>query len=635
MCGFLTYFDIENNYIPELLQNGLSALTHRGPDNEGIFQDKDIFLGHRRLKIIDLSDSANQPMSCENGRYWIVYNGEIYNFQELRQFLTSKGYLFKTKGDTEVLLKLYQELEKRCLERLNGMYSFVIYDKYKKNIFAARDRIGIKPLFYYWDGRVLSISSEIKAFLEANIINREIDIVALKQYLVYGSVKSPRTIFKSIKSLLPGHYLCLENKSLRIKKYWEIPFIPEADKPTESLHNASNKVRELLEDSIRLQMISDVPLGAFLSGGIDSSVIVALMSKLTNSEVKTFSIGFDVGGSSYNEIDYAKKIATMYSTDHNEIVLSGKDIAQEISPFIRCIDQPSVDGFNSYFISQYAREKVTVSLSGLGGDELFAGYTKAKFYHNLSSIRNRFPYFPNTIYSILKMAHEELPMSIKRNRFLRGSLAALGLWAKPIDFFSQFSTYHTQTELKHLLINQNSNEVVENNEILTLLEKLSPLDAATFFYITFYMQNTLLRDIDMVSMAHSLEVRVPFLDHRLIEYVVQLPIELRMKRGETKYLLTTATRDLLPKEVIYRKKMGFSFPFGIWLMNSPLHELMLDCFSENGLKKRRIFNNKELDRILKNGLKEDSTNRPSFIHYKLWMLTILELWLQETNGQLC
>jgi len=629
MCGILTYYNTVSGTVPKSLKCGLDSMKHRGPDSEGTFCDKGVFLGHHRLKIIDLSDNANQPMSCGEGRYWIVFNGEIYNYQELRPFLEAKGHRFKTQSDTEVLLKMYIELGEGCLKHLNGMFAFAIYDNYTRKLFAARDRLGIKPLYYFWNGKVFVMASEIRALVESKIVPRELDSIAIQQYLMLGSVQSPHTIIKSIKTLMPGHFLFLENHELKINEYWYTPFISEGDKRFETFEDAKKRVRELLEDSIRLRLISDVPLGVFLSGGIDSSTIVALMSKLGASKISTFSIGFDVGGSTWNETNFAKWIANRYNTNHNEIIINGDDIAQEIPNFFHFLDQPSIDGLNTYLVSKFSREHTTVCLSGLGGDEVFGGYTWVKFQQAVTDFRKRFPFIPQWAGPNLRSIYEQLPAYIQKSKILRIGLGLLGAWTRPFDMYNQFHNILNQSELKQLLINYETEENNYYEKRFDVTELLSSVDAGCLLDQSLYLRNQLLRDVDAVSMAHSLEVRVPFLDHRLVEYVAQLPSSVKFKHGHAKYLLVEAVRELLPKEVFQRKKMGFSFPIGIWLHSGKFREILLDCFSSNGLKRRKIFDSRFLDRLLKKGLKENPFKKRSPLHYKLFSLLVLELWMRE------
>jgi len=631
MCGILGWISFKDAPYPPRFSRGLDAMRHRGPDAEGLLQAPGALMGHRRLKIIDLSDDANQPMVYDDNRCSLSFNGEIYNFRELRDYLLGKGCTFRTQSDTEVLLRLYMELGEKCLHKLNGMFAFTVYDRETRELFAARDRMGVKPLYYVFNDRFFAAASEITSLLDAGLAKREMDPEALEDYLAFGAVQAPHTMIKDVKALLPGEYLHMKNGHLQIKTYWTPPFVPEGEKKQETLENAASKVKEILEDAVKIRLVSDVPLGGFLSGGIDSSAVVALMAMQEGAQVRTFSIGYDEGGDAFNETQFARQVVRQYNTDHNEFILTGDDVVKGLGGFIQRLDQPSSDGLNSYFVSKFAGEQITVCLSGTGGDELFAGYPSAKIQHLCSIVDRCAPKPPATIGKRMQRIFDGLPDSMRKNLFFRGMFSCLGAWPTKKDRYLFARTIFNQTDCRKLMNRRIPAEADLLSAAWDRVEELSPIDAACYLEQTVYLRNTLLRDIDVMSMAHSLEVRVPFLDHRLVEYTAGLPASLKYDPKICKKLLVKSLDTILPDNILKRRKMGFSFPMGLWLQRSDLKEVVRESFSSTGLKKRGIFKNAELSRILNTGLKADFTNPGSLKHYsKLWLLTVLELWMRET-----
>ncbi len=587
MCGILTCVRSDGGIDPVRLEAALATLTHRGPDHQGIVSREGVFLGHRRLKILDLSDRANQPMYSADRRYTIVFNGEIYNFRQLRSDLESRGVRFRTSGDTEVLLELYAQYGEECLERLNGMFTFVVYDWEKKELFAARDRLGIKPLFYTCGHRSIGIASEIQALLHAGLADRQLDETALEQYLAMGSVEGPLTIIRDVNALLPGHFIRWRDDSLQTKCYWRPPYVPEAEKIVPNRADAVAELSEMLEQSVKRQLISDVPLGVFLSGGIDSSTVVALMSRLGVEDIKTFSIGFDVGSEAFNETQFARQVAERYATDHHEIILRGEDIAAELPTFVRHLDQPTRDGLNTYFVSKFARQHVTVCLSGMGGDELFAGYHTAKWLSAIDGYERRIPVPALLSGPSWKGFYEKLPLRLQRSKMVRGACSLMGAWPTKLQRYRMVRTLFTDNELSHLMIRPGRRAQHGTESQYALAEALSSVDAACYLDKAVYLNNTLLRDVDVMSMAHSLEVRVPLLDDQLVEYAATLPSSMKYANGQGKHLLIEAIKDWIPSEVINRRKMGFSFPIGHWMRGGFLKEIMMDCLA--ALPGRGIF----------------------------------------------
>ncbi|HXB11078.1 MAG TPA: asparagine synthase (glutamine-hydrolyzing), partial [Bacteroidia bacterium] len=529
---------------------------------------------------------------------------------------SARPYPFKTQSDTEVILAAYIRWGADCLKYFNGMFAFAIWDKEKQELFIARDRLGIKPLYYWHDNKIFAFASEIRALLEGNFISRKIDVASLNDYVTYQTVHAPHTIIENVKMLMPGHYILLKKGGLQngIKqnKYWSLLDIP-VQKPEKSYSDICTDVQQLLFNAVEMRLVADVPFGAFLSGGIDSSIVVAIMSKVMNRKVQTFSVSFDE--SAFNEAPFAEQIAKHYNTEHHDIKISPKTCLEKLPKALSSMDHPSGDGINSYIVSEATKHAgVTMALSGLGGDELFAGYPLFKRLYKLEKIKwiKGFPNFllsfPASIYNILSPS----PASAKLVE-----LCNLPNWN--LD-----QTYHltretlSKKEVSNLLSYQTSIErSAEFNSEHGILSRISTAELSN------YLPDILLRDTDQMSMAHALEVRVPFLDYKLVEYVIGLSDNVKYPTTPKK-LLTDATKGLLPDNIINRKKMGFTFPWREWMKT----DLMAFCESNmHSLAKRDSFNGgKILD--LWNNFQQNSNKTP---WYKIWHLVVLENWMQENN----
>ncbi|MCE5229785.1 asparagine synthase (glutamine-hydrolyzing) [bacterium] len=630
MCGMLCCVRTSGELDRERFDAALESIRHRGPDWCGTMATGDVYLGHQRLKIIDLSNRANQPMSTPDGRYTILFNGEIYNFRELRRELESRGRRFETTGDAEVLLALYAEHGEDCLAKLSGMFAFIAWDWHKRELFAARDRMGIKPLYYTAGGWGIGLASEIRALLAAGLAGRDLNELAVEQYLSGGSVEAPQTIIRDVFALRPGHRLKWRDGRLDIAPWWRPPFVPEADKVELGEAEAKERLAELLENAVRSQLISDVPLGVFLSGGIDSSTIVAFMSRLGVGRMKTFSIGFDVGREAFDETHHARTVAQRYGTEHNEMILGGEEVVAVLPRYIHHLDQPSIDGLNTYFVSQYARQQITVCLSGMGGDELFAGYHTVRWLNRLSGSPLPRPQAANG----WRHVYERLPLDWQRSKLVRGGFGMLGAWPTPLERYRMVRTLFTDRELAAIMTESCNGRRARLDEYYRYThesgEPLSPTDEACRLDMMIYLANTLLRDTDVMSMAHALEIRVPFLDEQLLEYAIGLPSGLKFRDGRGKHLLIEVIKDLVPHDVIYRRKMGFSFPICLWMARRPLRDVMEDCLSQDGLAGRDIFRRDRLGRFIEHQRRGFERNPNSYYGVKLWLLTILELWMRET-----
>ena len=620
MCGIAGSTIELLGYCPEkTLQKMGDVLKHRGPDDSGIHINKYIGLVHRRLSIIDLSQNAKQPMISADGNTVIVFNGEIYNYLELRADLEKKGYTFQTKSDTEVLLYLYQDEQENCLYKLRGMFAFAIWDNKRKLLFLARDRIGKKPLFYYYDGKNIAFASEIKSILQIPTITKDIEYTALIDYLKYLYIPDPKTIYKSIFKLKPGHYLLFQNEKIQIKRYWDIGL---SQFLKGSLDNILEELLALLKESIKYRLISDVPLGAFLSGGLDSSAIVALMSRLSNKPVITCSIGFS--DNKHDETPFARKVAKFFNTDHHEYFVKENiiDIVKKLPLFF---DEPFADSsaVPTYYVSKLARQAVTVALSGDGGDENFGGYEKyaIDYYENL--VRRWFPKsFLAIIYSF---SQNSKGIIFKKARSLVGNALV-----DPVTAYYQTNTFLSNHELEMLL----------SDGVKTKTNSYNPFDITANYFLKInsdhhlarllytdlktYLPGDILVKVDRMSMANSLEVRAPFLDHKLIEFAARIPPNLKIKGRNKKYILKKLFKKILPPNIINRKKHGFTVPLNSWFRKEIRKvgeeyllkkKYMEDFFNINELKK--IWINHQTKRI------NAGTTLWSLLMFSLWYDTYL------------
>ncbi len=580
-----------------------NELKHRGPEAEGEYLGDTIYLGHRRLKIIDTSDEANQPQRTSDGRYELVFNGEIYNFRDIKAQLGE--YTFHTQSDTEVLLAAYQKWGKDALGKLEGMYAFAIVDTHEDKLFIARDRLGIKPLYYHEQNGSLYFSSEIRSLLKVGWIQPKLNRAALPEYIQYQTVNAPNTLIEDVYMLPPGHYMEV-GEDVEIRPYWELP----TEGIKEDRSDAVDKVRALLFDAVEKRLVSDVPFGAFLSGGIDSSSIVAIMSEVMAVRPSTFSVVFDEAD--YSEQAYSDMIAKKYNTDHHQVFLKAENFLELVPDALDAFDHPSGDGPNTYVVSQACKNSgLTVALSGLGGDELFAGYPFFKQILQIKQSRLR-KALPSTWRTVLVNI---LSMYMKgaRGEKLK-ELMSIGNYTA--DLHAIFRKVWTDDMLRHLDM-----DPAEVGNITS--EKLGTIGTISQRDITTYMQNVLLRDADQMSMAHALEIRVPFLDYRLVEYVMSLPDDVKYPHTPKK-LLVDAMGDLLPAELVNRKKMGFVLPWEHWMK----YELKAKCETGLGyLKSVGVMDEGHIDEAWSAFLKGST----KYTWSRLWHLVVLGYWM-EKNG---
>jgi len=596
----------------------MDSINHRGPDGHGIYKDAEnnVALGHCRLAVIDLSKTGKQPMSYANGRYWITYNGEIYNYLQIKRGLQSRGYQFKSNSDTEVILALYDKYGEKCLSHLRGMFAFIIWDQQEKKLFVARDRFGIKPLYWTNLSNSFLFSSELAGLLASNIVPRKLDPNALSFYFSTGSIPAPYTILSNVNSLLPAHFMVIQHGQHSITQYWDLPY-QSIQYTTSSNLNADEVALELrrqLEESIKLHMISDVPIGAFLSGGIDSTAVVGMMSKQISTPLKTFSIGFEETYKEHSELEYAKLVAARFETDHHEIIVTGQDVASQFDQFIDAIGQPSTDGINTFLVSSAARKEVVVALSGLGGDEFFAGYPHFRWFKMIQDSK----LLGN---SFTKIA-AKLISQYTNNRWSK--LANL-IAAK--DYKTRYSkSRELYSELEQLsLLSPNLLRLIDDQNLLNFLAQyihdgIDPITQTTFMEAKTYMSNTLLRDTDATSMRHALEVRVPLIDHKLAEFAFKIQPELKLTGDNTKIILIKALRDILPNEIIKRKKMGFELPMKQWLAG-PLKNIVVDHLQSNNT--RELITSTSIDKLIA------SITTGSHSYTKVWGIVVLTAWMNK------
>lgn len=628
MCGIcgIIHNDTSKQVDENILAKMMSTLFHRGPDEKGDFIRGNVGLGMRRLSIIDIK-GGHQPIYNESKTVCAICNGEIYNYRELRKELEGRGHRFYTNSDVEVIVHLYEENPEGFVLKLRGMFSFGVYDLQKDTLFLVRDRLGIKPLFYTSQNGVFLFASELKALLTYPGLKKETSYEALSDYLTYLYIPSPATIFKGIYKLPPAYILTFRNGEVSLKQYWELDYGKGKDEGEEYYLKA---LLEELRESIKLHLMSEVPLGAFLSGGMDSSVIVALMSQVTNERIKTFSVGFDVSG--FNELKFAKIIAERFNTEHHEINLNC-DIVSLLPKIVSYFDEPFADSsaIPTYLISEFARRKVTVCLSGDGGDELFAGYSwtrRQKFiedYNRLPSALRaatrrmllRKDYIPdskNKLFDKVKRfmfdADSSLERSFMRRKTCFSEAMKMGLLKKPV--YSKMGEHRSISRLQAYLQNADA-----DNDI----EKLLFLDTKM------YLPDDGLCKVDRMSMFNSLEVRVPFLDHKVVECAASIPMKYKLRGRSSKYLLKKAMKGVLPEEILKQRKLGFTIPLNSWFrdkLQNFTKEILKDgcCLSE--------IANLEYIRWIVN---EHVSGRQDF-GSQIYALIVLELWLKSAKVQL-
>jgi asparagine synthase (glutamine-hydrolysing) len=620
IAGFTRYLDPTGD-LSSLKRMG-DKIAHRGPDAHGEYLDDGVGLCHRRLSIIDLSVAGNQPMFSADGNLVLVFNGEIYNYLELRKELEGKGYEFQTKTDTEVILALYQFEGSKCLDKLCGMFAIALWDKRKQELFLARDRLGKKPLYYYHNKKQFIFGSEIKAILEVESVPKEIRHDAIYDFFVYQYVPESKSIFKNIHKLKPGHFLIINKNGLNIKQYWDVTF---KNQSTSSESEITEGLFDVINTCTKQRMISDVPLGAFLSGGVDSSGIVALMAKNSKESVVTCSIGFD--SKKFDEVKYAKQVADQYCTTHYELTVK-ENILDNLEHLVGFFDEPFADPslVPTFFVSQLAKTKVTVALAGDGGDENFAGYSKYSVDKIENDLRKKVPDFirRNLCPPLIN------PLRKSNIRTLNRAGTLLEAMSKhPAEGFYLTNTFMTDAMWNRIANDNLKKEVdgyhpsTQSIDFYNTVDADDHLSRVLYTDIKTYLVGDILVKVDRMSMANSLEVRAPILDHRVVEYAASIPSSLKLNQKEKKYILKKSFAPLLPSDILYRKKMGFSVPLAYWLRNELKSTAEEKLFhSDSGLS--NYFKPTEIKNIWlehQQQIKDHSAT--------LWSLLMFEFWWQK------
>jgi asparagine synthase (glutamine-hydrolysing) len=626
MCGIYGILNFSRSQIPpEAILSAMgSVITHRGPDDFGHYLGPSIGLGMRRLSIIDVA-GGHQPIPNEDESIWIVLNGEIYNFQSLRHTLESKGHRFRTRTDTEVIVHLYEEVGIDFFKHLRGMFGVALWDIPNQRLILGRDRVGEKPLYFRHESGRLLFASELKSILKIADVPRKLNLAALQQYLAVGYVPAPLCLLEGIEKLLPGHYLVAEKGQVRTTEYWEVP---RTQTETRSEADWMEQLRTKIQETVRAQLVSDVPLGAFLSGGLDSSTIVAVMAQSSSRPVKTYSIGYQGEHSYYNELPYASAVAKAFGTDHHEIIVR-PDVNELLPKLTWHLDEPIADSacLTTYLVSKLARESVTVILSGVGGDELFGGYRRylgdsLLYYYNYLPAFIRHTILPSLLSRIPQDRHSTLKDHARyAAAFVRSAQMA------PSERYSDYVTLFSPDVQKELLDRDRIGKYSELPDFIPTLRNLfdwfpdsDALNQILYVDMKSSLPDDLLAMTDRMTMAASIECRAPFIDHELVELAFRMPSSLKVRGFTLKYLMKKAVAPWLPKEILTRKKRGFGAPMGAWLRKD-LQPLIADLLSENQIRSRGLFHWPAIQQLIA----DHSAERKDHTDH-LFALVMLELW---------
>jgi asparagine synthase (glutamine-hydrolysing) len=638
MCGIVGICSEVREISSAKLEQACGLMRHRGPDASNVLVDGNVGLGHTRLSIIDLTTAANQPMVDPSGQVALVYNGEIYNYRDLRKELSRRGHQFHTSSDTEVLLHMYLEYGEQCLTFLQGMFAFAIWDKRNNMLFAARDRLGIKPLYYSVKGGTLVFASEIKALLVLDENTHHIDRQAFHDYLTFRYTPSPRTLFAGIQKLPPAHFLIFSGANPRLNRYWR-PNYRKSENLTDQ--EWTNTVRERFCDTVRSHLVSDVPVGVLLSGGLDSSIVAAVMQQQSTARVKTFSVGFADGGV-YDERPFAAKVAQHLGTDHYDIRLTAREFVDALPDFVWHMDEPVADpaAIPLFYVSQLARRHVTVVLSGEGSDELFAGYgfwfrfkgrKRVELFRRIPAVLRE---------TIVSGANRYFVHSRRLAKYLDLSRYPLSLYGSLVPFYQddvfteEEKTRLYRADLNHRGCIEDSLEKVR--AVYREASDLEFLDQMLLISMTQWLPEDLLVKADKMTMAHSLELRVPFLDHLFVETATSLPTHLKVykqrNRHVEKYVLKRAFAAMLPSEIVEREKLGFPVPYAKWFATD-MRDMLYDVLLSQSARESGLFNPKEVESILSETLASSLNStavwdpRPHV--KKVWSLFVFEMWRQR------
>ncbi len=619
MCGIAGIVEFEGGQQPsvEALERMAGSLAHRGPDQQGLYRSGAVGLAHRRLSIIDLV-SGEQPMETQDGQVCVVFNGEIYNHLELKTHLEQKGYEFRTRSDTEVLLMLYVHYGAEAFPKLNGMFACALYDRRNGQVVLARDRFGKKPLFYYRDARRFVFGSELKAVLASGLVPRDIELAALHEYLTHSYIVGERAIVRGVLRLPPAHVLVLRDGQITRRRYWELSFGPGSHTPGEP--EVVERLESLLRDAVKRRLMSDVPLGAFLSGGLDSSVVVALMAQLADRPVKTFTVGFHEG--EYSELEDARLVAKHLGTDHHETVVapSAFDMLHDL---IWYLDEPFGDSsaVPTYYVCREARSHVTVALSGDGGDEVFAGYTRYQTPAKGGSL----PAWLRR--GVLGPLADLLPFEAPGwNHLYAAGHAEPQRFPGGVDLFFPYirdRLYSPET----LRLVKAFNPSEESDRFMKGRAYADPVSRFQYFDTMQYLPADILTKVDRMSMANSLEVRSPMLDHTVVEYMATLPVTFKLRGGVSKYVLRRVAEKLLPAPVLTKRKQGFALPKDQWFLGE-LRQAATDILLDTRALSRGYFREATLKRMLQH----HATGRRDYSAW-IWCLVVLEMWFRVFMDQ--
>ena len=630
MCGIAGWANLQKDKSPNsgesILHLMCEQMVHRGPDSEGLWTDEGIALGMRRLSIIDLH-TGDQPVFNEDKQIIAVMNGEIYNFKEIRNDLEKKGHKFVTQTDTEVLPHLYEEYGEDLVEHLNGMFAFALWDKEREKLIIARDRFGEKPLYYGVFNERLIFGSELKVLIANPNVQTELDLQSLRSYLSFDYVPAPRSIYKGIFKLPAAHLLTVEKGEIKTRRYWNLSF--QKNEKSLKIQQTADELRDILSESVRLRLVSDVPLGILLSGGIDSSTVAALAVRHSSDKVKTFSIGFEED--SFDESKYARQVSEHLGTEHFEDRLSVEKAAGLIEEIGKWLDEPLSDGslIPTFLLSKFVKQNVTVALGGDGGDEIFAGYPMY-FGHKMARVFDLIPHFLRSgliepFVRNLPVSDKNISFDYKAKRFIEAS--KFDTVTRHHSWFGSFSIDLAEKVLSPNVFSQTEKEIYQDaKKLLEICDSQNLIERMQFVDMNFYLAEDILTKVDRASMAVSLEVRAPFLDPKVAEFAASLPPEFKLKRNKGKFILKKAVEDLLPRNILKRPKKGFGIPIAQWLKGS-LNPLMKDLLSPERLKSQGLFDEQTVWRLIR----EHEQNVASH-HKQLWTLLVFQLWYENFFG---
>lgn len=622
MCGICGKMisDREASVSPRLIKAMTDTMVHRGPDDEGYYVSGPIGLGFRRLSIIDLA-GGHQPLSNEDGSVWIVFNGEIYNYQELQKFLLTKGHVFRTNSDTEVIVHLYEELGQACVEKLRGMFAFAIWDERRGSLFLARDRVGIKPLYYYLSEKSLVFASEMKAILADPEVKREVDPAMIDRLLTFNFLPGEETLLRNIHKLAPGSYMVARGNKAEIHEYWDLHFSPSAL----SLREAEKRLSDLMEETVRLHMISDVPVGFLLSGGFDSTALLSIATEMTPYPISSFTVGFSEPGIP-DERPYAKLAAEKFGSIHHEITITSKDFEAFLPKYVWHMEEPICEppAVAMYYVSLLAKSSVKVLISGEGGDEAFAGYPAYRNLLWLERLKGVLGPLKGGVSASLLFANQFLH-SRKVERYAPlldiplESYYYSGL-SSPFRFFNQHAAELYTKDFGRQVTKDYSVSVVKkylaNGAKNDIVNKMLYVDTKT------WLAHDLLLKADKITMANSIELRVPFLDHQLLEFAASLPGTYKIHGFTTKYIAKRVLSDRVPREIVEREKAGFPVPYATWLRTN-LRDWLRDILLDRATLARGYFEKSCIERLIADDLRRGGYSK------ELFSLAVLELWHRE------